>query len=150
MTMLNTLKYLWNKYPFTHHAELTDNKTFVILPSHLSPLIFKETTQGKIRYWFAFYHLGFAQVWLLPRHYGSNNRVFLGGPVVKTPTLSLQVAQASSLVGELRSHMLHGAVRKKKRSNNSSPKIKPLGLLQFWSPELIFYKWLLLLFMRDF
>ena len=30
--------------------------------------------------------------------------------------------------------------KKKKKKQQQQPKIKPLDLLQFWSPELIFYK----------
>ena len=40
---------------------------------------------------------------------------FLGGSVVKIPVLLIQVGLVQSMVGKLRSHMLHGTVKKKKR-----------------------------------
>ena len=39
-------------------------------------------------------------------------REFPGGPVVKTPRSQCSGAQVQSLVGELRSHMLHGVAKK--------------------------------------
>ena len=40
---------------------------------------------------------------------------FPGGPVVKTTVLPLKRALVRSLVRELRSHLLHGAAKKKKK-----------------------------------
>ena len=40
---------------------------------------------------------------------------FLGGSVVKIPVLLIQVGLVQSMVGKLRSHMLHGTVKKKKK-----------------------------------
>ena len=39
---------------------------------------------------------------------------FLGGSVVKTPVLLMQVGLVQSMVGKLRSHMLHVTVKKRK------------------------------------
>ena len=39
---------------------------------------------------------------------------FLGGSVVKTPVLSMQVGLVQSMVGKLRSHMLHVTVKKRR------------------------------------
>ena len=53
---------------------------------------------------------------------------FPGGPVARTLVLSLMNARVQSLVGELKSHKLHGMGKKGKKKRINEKKIKQAGL----------------------